>query len=159
MKSFQPGLTKVISRALLGFALISVTAATETGNARSDSEQLIANEKAWAKAAQDADRMASYMAEECVEHVWESATASAPAHWSSTGKQEWVEEVRRRTEVYSSVEVRNLTVHLQGTLAVVTGEYSQTGTKNGKDITASGIYADTWLKRNGRWVVIDSVFP
>jgi hypothetical protein len=40
--------------------------------------------------------------------------------------------VRRRTEVYSSVEVRNLTAHLQGILAVA--EYSQTGAKNGKDI-------------------------
>jgi hypothetical protein len=64
-------------------------AATETGNARSDSEQLIANEKARAKAAQDsdADRMASYMAEEYVEHVWQTATASALAHWSATGKK------------------------------------------------------------------------
>jgi hypothetical protein len=58
-----------------------MAAAAQMGNARSDTEQLIANEKAWAQAAQgsDADRMASYMAE---------------------------------------------TVHLQGTLAVVTGEYS-----------------------------------
>ena len=111
-------------------------AATEAGNAPSDSEQLIANEKAWAQAAQDSD-----------------------ADRISTRKKEWVEAVRRRTEVYSSVEVRNLTVHLQGTLAVVTGEYSQTGTKHGKDISSSGIYADTWLKRNGHWVVIDSVFP
>src|SRR5262249_54928441 len=83
------------------------------GNGLSDSEQLIANEKAWAKAAQDsdADRMASYMAEEYVEHAWETATALAPAHWSATRKKEWVEAVRRRTEIYSSVEVRNLTVH------------------------------------------------
>ena len=161
MKPFQRGRTKIVSGALLAFALISVTAAAKAGNAPSDSEQLIANEKAWAQAAQDsdADRMASYMAEEYVEHVWEGATASAPAHWSSTRKKEWVEAVRHRTEVYSSVEVRNLTVHLQGTLAVVTGEYSQTGTKNGKDISSTGIYADTWLKRNGHWVVIDSVFP
>jgi ketosteroid isomerase-like protein len=161
MKALQRGRTKIVSGALLAFALISVTAAAKAGNAPSDSEQLIANEKAWAQAAQDsdADRMASYMAEEYVEHVWEGATASAPAHWSSTRKKEWVEAVRRRTEVYSSVEVRNLTVHLQGTLAVVTGEYSQTGTKHGKDISSSGIYADTWLKRNGHWVVIDSVFP
>jgi len=42
---------------------------------------------------------------------------------------------------------------------VVTGEYSQTGTNNGKEITATVIYADTWLKRNGRWVLIHSVFP
>ena len=64
----------------------------------------------------------------------ETATAIAPAHWSAAGKKEWVG-------------------------AVVTGEHSQTGTKDGKDMRASGIYADTWLKRNGRWLVIDSVFP
>jgi ketosteroid isomerase-like protein len=118
MKPFQPGLTKIVAGTLLGLALISVIPATETGNALSDSEQLMANEKAWAQAGQlsDADRMASYMAEEYVELVWETATASAPAHWSSTRK-------------------------------------------NGKDITASGIYADTWLKRNGRWLLIHSVFP
>jgi len=161
MKTFERALKRILSGALLGFALTSVTATAQAGNGLSDSEQLIANEKAWAKAAQDsdADRMASYMAEEYVAHAWETATALAPAHWSATRKKEWVEAVRRRTEIYSSVEVRNLTVHLQGTLAVVTGEYSQTGTKDGRDITASGIYADTWLKRNGRWLVIDSVFP
>jgi ketosteroid isomerase-like protein len=161
MKRIQLALLTLLWGALPGIALIGVPATAQAGNTPSDSELLIANEKAWAKAARDsdADRMASYMAEEYVEHVWESATASAPAHWSSTRKKEWVEAVRRRTERYSSVEVRNLTVHLQGTLAVVTGEYSQTGTKDGKDISASGIYANTWLKRKGRWVAIDSVFP
>jgi ketosteroid isomerase-like protein len=159
MRLFQRGLIQVVGGALLGLALI--TATTATGTTLSDSERLIANEKAWAKASLDgdADRMASYMAEEYVELAWEPATKTAPAHWSSTAKREWVESVRHRTEVYTSVDVRNLTVHLQGTLAVVTGEYSQTGTNNGKDISAKGIYADTWLKQNGRWVVIHSVFP
>jgi ketosteroid isomerase-like protein len=161
MKLFKRGLIEVVSGALLGFTLIGVTTAAATGNTPSDSEQLIANERAWAKASLDgdADRMASYMAEEYVELAWEPGTKTAPAHWSSTGKKEWVESVRHRTEVYTSIDVRNLTVHLQGTLAVVTGEYSQTGTDNGKDISAKGIYADTWLKQNGRWLVIHSVFP
>jgi hypothetical protein len=75
MKPIRGGRTRIVSGALLGFALISVTATAQTGNALSDSEQLIADEKAWAKAAQDSDaeRMASYMAEEYVEHVWETA--------------------------------------------------------------------------------------
>jgi ketosteroid isomerase-like protein len=138
-----------------------VAATARTGNVAADSEQLIANERAWAKASVDgdADRMASFMAEEYVELAWEAATRSTPAHWNSTPKNEWVEAVRRRTVVYTSVDVRNLTVHLQGTLAVVSGEYSQTGTDNGKDISATGIYADTWLKRNGRWLLVHSVFP
>src|SRR5215472_18644305 len=118
MKPLQRALTRILSGALLSVAVTSATATAtaQAGNGLSDSEQLIANEKAWAKAAQDsdADRMASYMAEEYVEHAWESATATAPAPWSATRKKEWVEAVRRRTEIYSSVEVRNLTVHLQG---------------------------------------------
>jgi hypothetical protein len=29
----------------------------------------------------------------------------------------------------------------------------------GKDISASGIYVDTWRKRNGQWQLINSTFP
>ena len=161
MKPIQHRLIEVVSGALLSLVLTSATAEPTTGNRLDDSDQLVVNEKAWAKASLngDADRMASYMDEEYLELVWEPATKTAPAHWSSTRKKEWVDSVRRRAEVYKSVDLRNLTVHLQGTLAVVTGEYSQTGTKNGKDIAATGIYADTWLKRNGRWLVVHSVFP
>jgi ketosteroid isomerase-like protein len=146
---------------LTGLALIGVAAMATTASGPSESEQLITNEKAWAKAGLDgdADRMASLMADEYVELAWEPATQTAPAHWIAVGKKEWVADVRRHTEVYTSVEVHNLTVHMQGILAVVTGEYSQTGTNNGKDISASGIYADTWIKRSGRWLLVHSVFP
>lgn len=141
--------------------LAGMAAAAVTKSAPSDADQLIANEKAWAQAPVDGDtdRMASYMADEYVELVWEPANPTAPAHWRAIRKKEWVEAVRRHTQVYSSVALRNLTVHLQGTLAVVTGEYSQTGSADGKDNGATGIYADTWVKREGRWLVIHSVFP
>jgi ketosteroid isomerase-like protein len=155
------GLARIATGMMLGFALIGVALTAMTGNTQSDSEQVLANEKAWAKAAvdRDADRMASYMADEYVELVWEAATSTAPAHWNAVRKTDWVEAVRRGTEVYTSVDLRNLIVHLQGNLAAVTGKYSQTGTSDGKDNSATGIYANTWLKRNGRWVLIHSVFP
>jgi ketosteroid isomerase-like protein len=57
------------------------------------------------------------------------------------------------------VELHNLTVHIQGTLAVVSGEYSQKGTRGDKDISATGIYVNTWTKRGHRWLVVHSVFP
>lgn len=150
----------VTGMALGGLALFGVALAI-TKNGPTDSEQVISAEKAWAKAALDgdADRMAGLMADEYVELAWEPATATGPAHWSAAGKKGWVEDVRSRAEVYTAVEVHNVTVHMQGTLAVTTGEYSQTGTHNGKDISGSGIYSDTWIKRNGRWLVIHSVFP
>jgi ketosteroid isomerase-like protein len=146
---------------LAGASLVGLSGVATTGNTASDTEQLIANEKAWAKASVDgdADGMARFMAEEYVELGWEPATPTAPAHWTATGKKEWVEAVRRRTEVYTSVNLRNLAVHLQGALAAVTGEYSQTVTNAGKESTTTGIYADTWVKRKGRWLVVESVFP
>jgi len=126
-----------------------------------DSQVLLENEQAWAKAALDgdADRMASYMTDDYVELAWEPAEQSSPAHWAATGKTKWVESVRSHKEMYTSVELHDLTVHLQGTLAVVTGEYSQKGTNDGKDISATGTYANTWTKRGNRWLVVHSVFP
>src|SRR6516164_476564 len=99
MKFYQRALTRIDGAVLLALALIGLAAGLATGNTTSDSEQLIANEKAWAKAPLDgdADRMANYMAEEYLELAWEPATQAAPAHWSSTTKKEWVESVRHRT--------------------------------------------------------------
>jgi ketosteroid isomerase-like protein len=146
---------------LLGLTLIGGAGTALTRPDHEDSPVLLESEKAWAKAAVDgdADRMASFMADEYLELAWEPAAAGTPAHWSTVKKTDWVESVRTRKDVYTSVDLRNLTVHVQGNLAVVTGEYSQRGTSQGKDISAAGIYANTWEKRAGRWLVVHSVFP
>ena len=148
---------------LVGLLVIGAVAAglTKSSHDHDDSQILLANEKAWAKAAldADADRMASYMADEYLELAWEPAAKGAPGHWSATTKAEWVGSVRSHKDVYTSVNLRNLTAHVQGNLALVTGEYSQKGTSGGKDISGSGIYANTWSKRDGRWLVVHSVFP
>ena len=146
---------------VLGILVVGVGSAAPRLASRDDALVLLENEKDWAKAALDgdADRMASYMTDDYVELAWEPAAQSSPAHWSVVGKSEWVGSVRSHKDVYTSVELHNLTVHVQGTLAVVTGEYSQVGTSDGKDISATGTYANTWTKRGGRWLVVHSVFP
>jgi ketosteroid isomerase-like protein len=146
---------------LISVLLAGVTCGVTLAIEPSDVELLLASEKAWAKAPVDgnADRMASFMADEYLELVWEPATPATVARWTATTKETWVQRVRRHTAVYSAVELKNLTVHLQGSMAVVTGEYSQVGTNDGKDNTSSGIYTNTWVKRKGRWLVIQSVFP
>jgi ketosteroid isomerase-like protein len=146
---------------LISVLLAGMTCGVSSAIEPSDVELLLANEKAWAKAPVDgdADRMASFMADEYLELVGEPATPTMAARWTATTKETWVQRVRRHTEVYSAVELKNLTVQLQGSMAVVTGEYSQVGTNDGKDNTSSGIYTDTWVKRKGCWLVIQSVFP
>jgi len=155
------GQTTIAAAALVGLIAVGVADVARTSPSHDDSRVLLESEKAWAKAAVDgnADLMSSYMAAEYLELAWEPAAPGAAAHWSTVTKESWVESVRSRKDVYTSVELRRLTVHVQGNLAVVTGEYSQKGTSNGKDISASGIYANTWAKRDGRWLVVHSIFP
>ena len=153
--------TTVAAAALIGLITVGVANVVPISPSHDDSQVLLESEKAWARAALDgnADLMSSYMAAEYLELAWEPAAPGAAAHWSTVTKESGVESVRSRKDVYTSVELRRLTVHVQGNLAVVTGEYSQKGTSNGKDISASGIYANTWAKRDGRWLVVHSIFP
>lgn len=153
--------TTLMATAMLCLTAVGVADAALKRPTVDDAQVLLASEKAWAQAPVDgdADRMASYMADEYLELIWEPAASGAPAHWSVRGKKEWVESVRSHKSSYTSVDLHNLTVHVQGSLAVVTGEYSQKGVSDGKDNSSSGIYANTWIKRGGKWLAVHSVFP
>jgi ketosteroid isomerase-like protein len=126
-----------------------------------DAEQILASERAWAQAPVKGDvaGMARLMSDDYVEIVMETATGTSKSSWLTISKTEWVHLVQSEREKYTSVDLRNLKVNLHGDVATVSGEYSQTGTKDGKDIGSSGLYVDTWVKKNGKWQVVSSVFP
>lgn len=127
---------------------------------RKESNVIIAAEREWAKAAVDHDiaTFSKYMSEEYV-LIAVNVTPGNQPHFDVTTKPSWVEKVRSGREKYDSVEIRDLKVLFNGELATVTGAYSQRGTSDGKDISASGIYVNTWAKRNGHWQLINSTFP
>ena len=127
---------------------------------RSTSDIIIAGEKAWAKAAvdHDVDTFAKYISDDYV-LIQVNTGPDKVSRFDFTNKSTWVELVRSRHEKYDAVEIHNLKVLLHGDVATVTGEYSQKGTRDGKDISATGLYVDTWVKRNGQWQVVSSVFP
>lgn len=126
-----------------------------------DSAQLIAAERAGAKAFVDRDveTLDKLISSDYVEIVLKPAATTTKADWEVTGKAAWLGVLRSGREKYESVDLRNLKVYLHGDVATVAGEYSQTGTKDGKDISATGLYVDTWVKRNGRWQWVSGVFP
>ena len=103
--------------------------------------------------------MARLMADDYVEITMIADTASNKTKWKNTSKTEWVELIRSGHEKYKSVDLGNLQVYFHGDVATVTGEYSQTGTRDGTDISATGLYVDTWARKSGQWKVISSVFP
>jgi ketosteroid isomerase-like protein len=142
-------------------AVIVAAIAISSSAPPDDRQQLLKLEHAWAQAAvkSDADGMGVLMTDDYVEITMVSDTATNKTKWKNTGKKEWVDLIRSGHEKYESVNLTNLQVYLHGDTATVTGEYSQTGTRDSTDISATGLYVDTWVKKNGQWRIVSSVFP
>jgi len=150
----------------LAVAVLVITATVnlltvQSGNSSdlSDTNLIIASEHAWAQAAVkgDASTMAGFMADDYVEIAIE--TKSGKSKWVTTDKATWIGLVRSGREKYTSVEINNFKTYLHGDVATITAEYSQTGIVDGKDISGSGFYIDTWVKKNAKWQLVSSVFP
>jgi ketosteroid isomerase-like protein len=142
--------------------LVSTGAPPKHSSAQGDdAEQILASERAWAKAAVDRDtaRMATFMSDDFVEITLAADPATNKLRWKNTSKTEWIELIRSGEEKYESVDLRNLQVYFHGEVATVTGEYSQKGVRGAEDISATGAYVDTWVKKKGAWQVVSSVFP
>jgi ketosteroid isomerase-like protein len=162
--SLEAKVKQILPLVVCAFAVVSVNAALlarSSSSTSGDIERIVASERAWAEAPVkgDAAGMARLMSDDYVEIVTETPPGTSKSSWVTSSKLEWLELVRSGREKYTSVELHNIKVHLHGDVATVTGEYSQTGTKDGKDIGASGLYVDTWVKNNGNWKVVSSVFP
>ena len=125
------------------------------------SDEVMRADRAWAQTAVDGDasKMASFMSGDYVEIILNPATAGKEAEWTTRNKSEWVEALRSGRDKYESVELHNLRVYLHGEIASVTGHYSQKGTSDGKDNSSAGTYVNTWVRRNGHWEIVSSVFP
>lgn len=74
-------------------------------------------------------------------------------------KKQWVDELRLKKNQYHWVELLNTKVYLHGNVAIFTGDYTQTGTRARVDYSDAGLFSETWVKRNGQWVIVGSVFP
>jgi len=123
-------------------------------------DAIIAAEHAWAHAAvvHDVDTFAKFMSDDYVLIVV-NTSPDKKSEFELTDKAKWVEMIRSRREKYNSVEIHDLKVLVNGEIATVTGQYSQAGTSDGKDITSAGLYVDTWIERKGQWQLVSSVFP
>ena len=75
-------------------------------------------------------------------------------------KVAWVESIRSGQATYQAVEYRNVDVNVYAdTIAVISGEYSQKATAAGQDNSKPGVFVATWVKRDGRWRAVASIYP
>lgn len=117
----------------------------------SPEQTVLASEQEWVNVAlaQDADKFASFLADEYVELAPGARTVD---------KATWVSAIRSGKTKYESVELSNLIVRVYGDTAVVLGDFTQKATSGGKDNSAAGKYVNTWINRDGRWQLVASGF-
>jgi len=116
---------------------------------------------AFAKAALQGDLsiFPKFMSDDYVMLWAEPATDGKKPHWATKTKEEWVKELRSRKNKYRSIELQNTKVYLHGNVAIFTGDYTQTGTREGAEYSEAGLFTETWVERNGQWIIVGSVFP
>jgi ketosteroid isomerase-like protein len=137
------------------------TAHSAPGASHAVEETVAARSLAFARAALSGDlaSFSSFMSDDYIMLWTEPATGGTKAHWVTKTKAEWVQELRSRKNTYRSVELHNLKVYLHGDVATVTGDYTQTGTREGADYSDAGLFNETWVRHSERWVIVGSVFP
>jgi ketosteroid isomerase-like protein len=143
-------------------AIGSALAADSTPTSTPAIEKAVtARSVAFAKAAQRGDlaTFPTFMSDDYVMTWAEPAVNGNKAHWATKTKEEWVEELLSRKNKYRSVELQNTKVYLHGDVAIFTGGYTQTGTREGAEYSEAGLFAETWVKRSGQWIIVGSVFP
>lgn len=116
-----------------------------------ENRALVDAEHAWVRAAiaGNADAFGRFMADQYV--------AQGPKGGLLT-KAVWVQSMREGKSKFQAVNFCNMIVRVNGDAAVVTADYAQIATSDGKDTSGKGSEMDFWLKRGGRWVVIGSAF-
>jgi ketosteroid isomerase-like protein len=116
---------------------------------------------AFAKAALQGDLAAfsDFMSDDYVMLWADPATDGKKPHWATKTKAQWVEELRSKKNKYRSVELQNTKVYLHDNVAILTGDYTQTGTREGVEYSEAGLFTETWVKRGGQWKIFGSVFP
>ena len=120
-----------------------------------------ARSRAWVKTALDGDIAAfrSFASDDYVLMWVEQAKDGQKARWATRTRDEWVELLRSGSIKYQSIELRNTTVHIHGDVAIFAGEYSERVTRDGRQYTDAGLFAETWVRRHDQWIIVGSTFP
>ena len=131
------------------------------GSPVSDEQAVEARSRTWAQSAVEgnADLFSSFMTRDYVLLYVDPKTDQHPSRWVAKTGEEWTASIRSGAHKYEQVKLLNTKVRLNGDLAVFSGEYTETGNDNGEKYTDSGLFAETWIKRDGQWYAVDSVFP
>lgn len=92
--------------------------------------------------------------------MWvEPAANGQIARWATRTRNEWAEQLQSGHLKYNSVDLRNTKVFVHRDVAIFSGEYTEKGIRDGIAYTDEGLFTETWVKRQGQWIIVGSIFP
>lgn len=112
-------------------------------------QALIDLENKWVDALVKADTAA-------LDTIFADSYVDSDEHGHRGDKQAVLAVLKSGELKMTSIKLSDMTAHVYGDAAVVTGSAAQTGTFNGQLINATIIFTDTFVRQNGRWRAVAS---
>ncbi len=121
--------------------------ASQSTSGSADDQQLIGVEQQWAQAEKSGDA-ATVGRIEADNYVFTDPSGKI------TGKQDDVNGLKSGKMKFQTFELSDLQPHVTGNTAVVTGRATVQGTDNGKDVSGTYAFTDTFVKKDGQWQAV-----
>jgi len=131
------------------FLAFCLVASPQNGRVDDDSSRILALESAWnyAELKHDSRALSMLLAE---------TFKYTDADGSFMNKSEWLTHVTKEADQYEQLGNSSMIAHVCGSAAVVTGRYREKINVQGKMVTRSGRFPDTWIHQNAEWRCVAS---
>jgi ketosteroid isomerase-like protein len=111
--------------------------------------RILALETAWNHAEQNKDVVA-------LDQLLASTLVYIDYDGSLQNKAQFLAEAKSESLHPEQITNDEMTAHVYGDAAVVTGIYREKGISKGKPYSRRGRFTDTWVKENGTWLCVAS---
>jgi ketosteroid isomerase-like protein len=128
---------------MLCFATSFLGLAQERGRTSDEEGRILALEAAWNHAEENKDAAA-------LDQLLGASLAYVDYDGSIMNKGEFLASIKQESLHPAQITNEEMTAHVYGDAAVVTGVYREKGTYKGKPYQRRGRFTDTWVKEKGR---------
>jgi ketosteroid isomerase-like protein len=141
----------LLAVALLCLLSLSLAAREKASKTTSVEDQIKKYEQDWAQAVvkEGAASVDQYEADDII---------TTDPTGRVTNKAEDTTDLSSGDYKIQSEELSDLTVHIYGNIAVAAATNTMKGTYKGQDLSGKYRFTDTWVKRNGKWRVVASLY-
>lgn len=140
--------TAIAACLLIGASVILGVAKQKVGLSE-DEGRILALETAWNHAEQNKDVAA-------LDQLLSGTMVYIDYDGSFQSKAEFLATVKAESLHPEQIVNEEMTPHIYGDAAVITGIYREKGISKGKPYSRRGRFTDTWVKENGTWVCVAS---